>query len=57
MRVKELKNYGKGFTDLFADPQIMKVMRKAMSNELKKQSGFIGLMRLMWKTRGIIKEM
>jgi hypothetical protein len=57
MRVKELKNYGKGFTDLFADPQIMKVMRKAMSNELKKQLGFIGLMRLMWKTRGIIKEM
>jgi predicted ArsR family transcriptional regulator len=57
VKTQELKNYGKGFADLFADPQTVKVMRKAMSNEFRKQLGLLRSLRLMWKTRGITKEM
>ncbi len=51
MKVEELKNYGKGFADFWTDPELMGQMRGAMSRELRRQLGLIGMLRLWWRMR------
>ena len=57
MKVEDLKNYGKGFVDLMADPEMMKRMKKMMSGELRKELGIFGMIKLMWRMRKKTKRM
>lgn len=57
MKVEDLKNYGRGFIDIKPDPDKMKQMRKAMSEELRRELGLINMIKLMWRMRKETKRM
>ena len=57
MNVQEMSNYGKSFVDAMTDRENMKKIEKVMYRELRRELGFIGMLRLWWRMRNEIKRM